>query len=234
MLRALIDLIERAYRSPHVWYGCSEQEALAIFRHGVRLTESGYGPAFIAVGSPDAAEGFEVILEFRIDHGCIVDIDARRPKADALYDHAGDVFYILNRRVLGLTRVYDGVVGDPLEETDTRELDEYALGGLARCTAVTVNAILQHFHKAPIRLNDVPVDQPGVIRILVGHDLAYRPYLHEAGRTLQQFIAFHPRGTWCLITKGHAMALIDGELFDAENKGADARRVVAAYQMQRR
>ena len=234
MFRALIDLIERAYRSPHVWHGCSEQEAIAILKDGIRLSESGYGPAFIVVGSPDAAEGYEVILEFRIDHGRVVDIDAKRSRADALYDLAGDVYYVLNKRILGLTRVYDGVVGDPLEETDTRELDEYALGGLARCTAVTVNAILEHFHKATIRLNDVPVDQPGVIRLLVSHGLAYRPYLHEVGRTIQQFIAFHSRGAWCLITKGHAMALIDGELFDAENKGAAARHLVAVYQMQLR
>jgi hypothetical protein len=50
---------------------------------------------------------------------------------------------------------------------NANELDEFALGGLARCTAVTVNAILQHFHKPAITLNDVPVDQPGVMRILV-------------------------------------------------------------------
>jgi hypothetical protein len=64
------------------------------------------------------------------------------------------------------------------------------------------------------------------MRIFVARGLSYRPYRHEVGRTVQQFAALHHRGVWCLITGGHAMALIDGELFDAESKGLDWRKLI--------
>ena len=141
---------------------------------------------------------------------------------------------IYNPHALRFVRVYSGVIDDPLAQTDTAELDEFALGGLKRCTAVTVNALLKYFHIPGILLSDVPVDNPGVLAILDHKGLAYKPYLYTAGKTVQQFVSTHLYGIWYLLTPGHAMALVNGELFDAENKGADGRKLQAAYQIIRR
>lgn len=139
-----------------------------------------------------------------------------------------------NPHILKFARVYSGVINDPLEETDTNVLDEIAAGGLQRCTAVTINALLKDFHLRPITLAEVPVDNPGVLRILAQHGLAYKPFLDAAGHTVQQFVNVHGLYDWYLLTPGHAMALIRGELFDAENKGPDGRKLLAAFQIMRR
>lgn len=139
-----------------------------------------------------------------------------------------------NPKALSFVRVYSGVVDDPLAETDTNELDEFALGGLQRCTAVTVNALLSAFHLRPITINDVPIDNPGVLRILDAKGLSYQPFFKEAGRTVKQFAGLHKIDAWYLLTPGHAMALIRGELFDAENKGPDLRKLQGAYKITRR
>jgi len=255
MLRDLINLIEDARHSPHVWYHCTRKEASTIIDdHHITLIPSDFGPSIFLVESPEI-DSDEIILEFSLDEDYrILDLADRRdvgvwnhhrhekqhPRQlvtagiDGLYDPAGEGFHIFNPEALTFIRVYDGVVSDPLEETNVNLLDEYALGGLARCTAVTVNAILEHFHRRPITLAEVPINEPGVMRILVARGLAYRPFPNEVGRSLQQFSTIHHLGAWCLITKGHAMALVDGRLFDAENKLPDARKLIAAYQMQQR
>jgi hypothetical protein len=229
-MRPFIDLLEHTHRHVHVWHGSSKQAAQHLIRHGIHLAETKHGRAFVAVTSPEMLDS-EIKLEYRLD---TEGITQDRAGPNGLYDPNDDTFYVSNSDNLRFVSVYDGVIFDPLEETDTNELDEYALGGLARCTAVTVNAILNHFHRPPIRINDVPIDQPGVLRILVAHGLAYRPYPQEVGRTVQQFGAWHKVGTWCLITAGHAMALVEGNLFDAENRNFDNRKLVAVFQMKLR
>jgi len=256
MIRDLITLIEEARHSPNVWYNCSRPEAAAIInRHHIDLCRSDFGPSICLSESPEAAGNDEVVLEFRLQedyrildlneiHDSVIWQRHRHDKQrtthlisdgiDGLYDPAGEAYHVFNPQALLFIRVYDGVVSDPLEETDIQVLDEYALGGLARCTAVTVNAILEHFHRHPITLGEIPVNEPGVMRILVAKGLTYRPFPQEVGRTMQQFVGLHHMGVWCLITQGHAMALVNGELFDAENKGPDARKLLATYQMQLR
>ena len=252
-MRPLISLIEGVHQHIRVWHAASQRAAHEIIASGISISQysPGFGRSFLAVESPDLADG-SVILQFAVDADYrILDLssvkDAKlwrryRPHLhdpdlgqrlvhdgiDGVYD---ECFHIYNPKALRFTRVYSGVVDDPLAETNTKELDEFALGGLARCTAVTVNALLHRFNKPAISLNEVPLNQPGVLRILVAKGLAYRPMPHDVGRPLQQFAALHRMGAWCLITQGHAMALIDGELFDAENKGLDARKLVATFQI---
>lgn len=152
---------------------------------------------------------------------------------DGIYDRSFEGLCFYNVHALHFVRVYSGVVNDPLAETKTDELDEFALGGLARCTAVTVNALLKDTKLQPITLSEVPINHPGVLEILSQKGLAYKP-VQAAGYTLRQFTNMHHYGDWYLLTPGHAMALIRGELFDAENKGPDNRKLQAAFQITRR
>lgn len=219
---------------------------------------SGFYTSITPSGASEHADDDSIILEYRIsEHAHIIDLSDDvdlaawhhagathylhnphmwklmiRHGIDGVQNEHGICFYNLN--AVEFVRVYSGVVDDPLADTDTNELDEFALGGLQRCTAVTVNALLKDFHLRPITLDEIPVDHPGVLRILDAKGLSYKPYPYEAGRTVQQFVAIHKLYDWYLLTPGHAMALIRGELFDAENKGADGRKLEAVFQVTRR
>jgi hypothetical protein len=251
-MRSLISLVEHTQRHLHVWHAASRQAARDIIASGITIHtyHPGFGYAFQAGDSPEL-DG-TIVLQFSVRDDCrILDLndgkDAgiwrryrhslhdrdlwQRLMRDGIDGVYSEDFYVYNPKALQFTRVYSGVLDDPLEQTNTKELDEFALGGLARCTAVTVNALLHKFNKPAITVSDVPVNQPGVLRILLAKGLTYRPLLHEVGKSLQQFGGLHHTGAWCLITQGHAMALIDGDLFDAENKGLDARQLVAVYQI---
>lgn len=258
MFRNLINLVEHKHRRLHIWCHTSKDIARQIIRAGVTpdaFTEGDFGIGFYASDHParrrdiDPEEG--VSLEFMLRDGFHVltlshEFDHRqwmrhqhedwesmvRHGIDGVHDAGHFVFY--NPEALHFQRVCYGVVDDPLAETDTSELDEFALGGLRRCTAVTVNALLKDFHLPLITVNEVPVDQPGILAILVHHGLAYRPMPQEVGRTVRQFASLHRLGDWCLITPGHAMALIKGSLFDAENRGPDERRLEAIFEITRR
>ena len=227
------------------------------------FTEGAFGYAFYTSDTPDLAEELseeddQIVLEYALnEESHILDLrdevdismwhryahDISNPHLwkilvrrgiDGLCDSSlkGICFY--NPDALKFKRVYSGVVDDPLSETDTNQLDEFALGGLRRCTAVTVNALLKDFHMPPIQLSDVPVDNPGVLNILDMRRLAYKPFPFEVGKSVQQFVSTHHLGDWYLLTPGHAMALIRGELFDAENKGPDGRKLEAVFQITRR
>lgn len=134
---------------------------------------------------------------------------------------------------LEFSRVFSGVAEDPLIAHGA-VLDEFALGGLARCTAVTCNALLAAFHKPPISLSEVPENGYGVLQILTRRGLAYRPEQTAIGHPLVQFVPQHRRGEWYLVTPGHALALVEGALVDAEAKGADQRVLQAAMLISRR
>ncbi len=132
-------------------------------------------------------------------------------------------------------RVWKGVVEDALvKNLDKENLDEVARYGLQRCTSVTCNALFKHFGKPGITLNDVPETDIGVLELLSKGGLSYKPNLLAVGKTVQQFTNLNQRGCWYLVTPGHAMALIDGELFDAENRGPDGRKIIQAYMILRR
>lgn len=107
-------------------------------------------------------------------------------------------------------------------------------GGLHRCTAATINAFAAFYRFPPIvNPNQVPEFGSQVEQYLMKQNLKPNPEPEAVGRTVQQFVAQHPRGTHFVITDGHAMALINGQLVDAANQGPDARRIVGAIEYRR-
>ncbi len=259
-MRNLIDLIEHNATHMHVWVITDRSHAKIIYEDGIDPTvhsgEFGYG-FYVHEHPGNSDDENEVILEYRVNEGFRIldstnDHDMRlwhkaagphtdnpnlyrlmmKHGIDAIKHDETICFY--NSEALYFQRVYKGVIDDPLEETDTNQLDEIALGGLQRCTAVTINALLKDFHLRPIILSDVPVDHPSVLRVLSAHGLSYTPSPTDVGRTLQQFVSIHPLYDWYLLTPGHAMALIRGELYDAENKGPDGRKLEAIFRITRR
>jgi len=143
--------------------------------------------------------------------------------------------FIKYQNKIKFDRVWSGVVEDALIKNLNKEnLDEVALYGLQRCTAVTCNALLKHFGKPGITLNDVPETDIGVLELLSKGGLSYKPNSLSVGKTVQQFANLNQRGSWYIVTPGHAMALIDGELFDAENRGLDGRKIIQAYMISKR
>lgn len=156
---------------------------------------------------------------------------------DGVYDRSFGGICLYNPKAVRFVRVWSGVVSDALSDAINHrlgELDEVAIGGLRRCTAVTADALLKHFGKPGITLAQVPETDLGVLALLNAAGLAYRPAVAAAGRTVQQFAAQHRQGAWYLVSPAHAMALVDAELFDAENRGPDGRKLVQAYGITRR
>jgi len=256
-MRDIITLIEETRQQHRLYCRASKQVAQQVIDHRVPMTHGNYGDGLYCVETPPETETEDgIILEFLIkDDFRILDLreasdrttwrntakpsgrQARKQMVrrgiDGVCDDSG--YCIYNPEAVQFTRVYAGVVDDPLEETNTAELDEFALGGLKRCTAVTVNALLQANHLPGITLSQVPINHPGVLHILASKGLAYQPHPEDAGRSVQQFVGIHRIGDWYLLTPGHAMALVRGELFDAENRGADPqRKLLAAFQISRR
>lgn len=262
--RKLMLLVEEQTTTIKVWQNYSRDIAKKILESGLdkEMTEDGpYGHALYFFVSPSAAEHdladdtneTQIILEFHLDEAAeIIDLDE---KPDVLQRYHGalddpnisqmmiergidgvisdDAVCIYDYESVRFYRVWSGVVTDPLDDI-SNSLDEFALGGLMRCTAVTVNALLKHFAKPGIQLSQVPENQPGVLAILDQKGLSYRPDMTGVGRTLQQFSALHQTGAFYLVTPGHALALIDGELFDAENLGPNGRKIMQAFQIARR
>ncbi len=107
-------------------------------------------------------------------------------------------------------------------------------GGLHRCTAVTINSIARFFHIQEIRnAGIVPVYNTQVIEYLQKRGLQLIPVKIPQNINVMNFINTHRRGVYYISTDGHAMSLINGELFDAENKGGDNRKVLSAFQIER-
>ena len=104
--------------------------------------------------------------------------------------------------------------------------------GLERCTAVTCNALLSHFKKPLIdNAATVPRTAKGCFDLLQRRRLKVQPDITAPQKkvTVKVFANTHQNGAWFIGTPHHALAIIDGELFDTENKGLDGRlvRVVA-------
>lgn len=51
--------------------------------------------------------------------------------------------------------------------------------------------------------------------------------------TLKEFSSDHPKGDFYIITRGHAMALRDGKLYDLTRRGKDRRVVQTAFKLWR-
>lgn len=113
-------------------------------------------------------------------------------------------------------------------------LEETPEGGLARCTVQTVNAFAEFYRFPPIsREYEIPIYNVDVVNYLTKQRLKMEPVVNAQGMTVQQFVNSHRRGTYYISTDGHAMALINGNLVDAEQKGADSRRIVSAIEFRR-
>jgi hypothetical protein len=100
--------------------------------------------------------------------------------------------------------------------------------GLTRCTAVSCNAILEYYGRKLITsAAEVPQDAESSWELLKSRGLKVQPDigLSEKGVTVQNFVNTHQSGVWYIGTLHHALAVIDGELFDTEHKGLDARIV---------
>ncbi len=261
-MRDFVKIVENLEDFDYVWHRTSKETAQKLIEFGIDPAQSNgvFGHGFYVDTSPGSGtEEEDVVLEYKVnddirlldlsnEHDFRIWREAYIRKVsdpnlwkelvhdgiDGVYDDSVDSICFFNPKALKFKRVYYGVINDPLSQTDTNQLDEFALGGLQRCTAVTINALLKDFKLAPIRLNEVPVDHPGVLDILTAKGLAYKPAMGAVGRTLQQFVNSHPLYDWYLLTPGHAMALIRGELFDAENKGPDGRKLEAAFQITKR
>jgi hypothetical protein len=107
-------------------------------------------------------------------------------------------------------------------------------GGFDRCTVQTVNAFADFYHFPKItRENEIPLTGVGVVQALQKHGLKMEMDYSSIGKSVSQFVPTHRIGTWYISTNGHAMALINGQLIDAENKGPDGRRIVAAIQFKK-
>jgi hypothetical protein len=259
MFRNIINLIEHTSAVPRVWHDTTPTEASDMLEYGPSMSDGDHGYGFYVTSAPTEPEPEDdaVVLEYSVAENCrILDLSDdhdRRIWERGRYEHhignpnmwkllvkdgidavCADDICFYNVHALTFSKVFSGVISDPLEEMDTNHLDEIALGGLNRCTAVTINALLNDFKLRPIIVRDVPVDGPGVLRVLSMKGLSYKPFPDAIGRTVQQFAAIHTLYDWYLLTPGHAMALIRGELFDAENKGPDGRRLEAAFQISRR
>lgn len=107
-------------------------------------------------------------------------------------------------------------------------------GGFDRCTVQTVNAFADYYHFQPVtRETDIPLTGADVVHALQHAGLKYQRDESAAGKALSQWVPAHRTGTWYVSTDGHAMALINGQLVDAEHKGPDNRRIVAVLQFRR-
>ena len=247
-MRKFINIYEEISSSIPLYYATTKLAAQSIIYNGIPKGAIVSNDSIVASARLKNKKTYKpkddiVILQFNLEekirfednnyYDKHIDIDRYISKGiDGFYTKNG--VKIINPKCLKFIRVYSGVINDPIDDIDTKTLDEVALYGLERCTAVTINALLRWFKLPLITLNDVPVDNPGVLRILDSKGLSYTPYQNEAGRTLTQFLNMHRMGVWYILTEGHAMALIQGELFDAENKGMDGRKIVAAFQISRR
>jgi GNAT superfamily N-acetyltransferase len=106
--------------------------------------------------------------------------------------------------------------------------------GLSRCTTVSCNAIFSHFKTKLITSNvEVPQTAKDCFERIRQRGLKILPDVMSPQKKvpLNIFANTHRNGVWLVGTKGHSMCLIDGELFDAENKGLDSRPVLIAAQI---
>jgi len=229
VFRHYIALVESETKWPnrHIWIAgdaptmgrlMHEMSEEACFSDSPEAAETRYKDFLEDDGSE--LEGEPVVLEFKI---------AKDLKPHDIR-HEDDCITVHDPDAVTFVRVWSGVIDDAFQDQiKGHELDEVALYGLKRCTAVTSNALLKSFHKPGITLGDVPETDVGVLDVLSRGGLSYKPVPMAVGRTVQQFASLNQRGAFYLVTPGHAMALINGELYDAENRGPDGRKIIQAY-----
>ena len=121
----------------------------------------------------------------------------------------------------------------PIMEADDHvaELPD-AKPGLGRCTTVSNNSLLAHF-KRPLITS--PAEEPHnadeSLRILSKRGLKFKPMIDLKPQSIEFFVKSHPKGAFYVGLPGHAVSVIDGELYDAERKGLDNRQVKIAAEV---
>lgn len=119
-------------------------------------------------------------------------------------------------------------VTKPGWRTATAAYDRPYSDEATRCTEVVLNAFGIH--------GVVPTSGGGVLEALVKNGWQYRPVWRDEelqAKTVASFVATHPTGRWYITTAGgsHSMAVVDGVLWDFEDRGEDRRRIAAVYEV---
>jgi hypothetical protein len=90
-----------------------------------------------------------------------------------------------------------------------------------------MRTVPRYRNPTPTQVNELAIV---LCRALVrtGHRVAWMDWRRG---TLRSFVAAHPRGKFFLTTRGHALALIDGDLIDTTERGADERKVLTVLRI---
>jgi hypothetical protein len=102
-----------------------------------------------------------------------------------------------------------------------------------RCTAVTCNAIATYYNVDSAKLNkdhNVSTGAGLYLHLKKHFDVKGFGYEQE-GKSVKQFIKDNPIGAYYISTRGHAMAVIDGKLYDSSNKGPDGRKIQSSFEI---
>lgn len=102
-----------------------------------------------------------------------------------------------------------------------------------RCTMVTLNALCDHFEKPRPDQTRAPMHGVGVLEGIRAAGLKFGPLdIDEPKRqSVKKWVAAHPTGAFYISTVGHAMAVIDGKLYDGAGRGLDGRIVQTALEV---
>lgn len=103
-------------------------------------------------------------------------------------------------------------------------------------------ATIQLFKNQLMRCTNYMLSQFNVnVSYPVRYGLACIEHLDNAGckleimenypKTIRTFVRAYPQGKYYLSTAGHALALIDGQLFDYSERGIDLRRILVAVKI---
>jgi hypothetical protein len=103
-----------------------------------------------------------------------------------------------------------------------------------RCTAVTCNALAAHHGVPEAKLTQG--HRVGTGADVVDHLRKHGMEVHGLGidhldKTVKQFAKEHPTGSHYIMTRGHGMALINGKLHDAAERGFDKRKILGSWEV---
>lgn len=83
----------------------------------------------------------------------------------------------------------------------------------------------------------VPRDGAGLLQALMENGWTYQAYWprDEAYTdTVAKFVREHQTGSYYIVTRGHAMAVINGVLVDSAGEGPNRRRLIGAFKVYRK
>lgn len=104
----------------------------------------------------------------------------------------------------------------------------------SRCTAVTCNALAAHHGVPEAKLSQGHTIGTGadLWSHLQKHGMKVQGLgIDHIGKTVKQFVKEHPTGAHYIMTHGHGMALINGKLHDAAERGPDGRKIQGSWEV---